>query len=465
MPETDSPAASLPTEFAPAERRERDDLLRLAEEVVRDPVVCSLMETVGGHVLVLSPERQILAASGGVLQALYADLATRLVGARPGEAFGCAHAEEGPAGCGTGEACQRCGAVLAILCAQASGEAATCECRMEVGDGGDPTVYHYRVRAVPTTAHGHAVILVILHDITRQRQRLAGERQFLHDLVNMVGAIMGWSDVLALSQPDGPAERILALSVRLSEQIAQYRAVSYAEEGALEVHPTALAAADTLADLRALFAGQEIARERTLWVDLPAGGLPYTSDPALVERVLGNMVRNALEASEPGAIVRIWCEAGPEGPVFRVHNPGVIPEPIAARIFRRGFSTKPGVGHGLGSYGMKLIAERYLGGRIWFESTRAAGTTFSLSLPADGPPAAAPSAPPVAPVSGSEGLDARLREAAVSAHVAFLCEMLERLERERPESAALLREVVDEYVQEHVGRALADYAGVGATPA
>jgi hypothetical protein len=69
---------------------------------------------------------------------------------------------------------------------------------------------------------------------------------------------------------------------------------------------------------------------------------------------------------------------------FHVHNPGEIPPAVAARIFQRSFTTKAGTGHGLGTYSMKLLGERYLGGKVSFTTGAEAGTVFSirLSLPA-----------------------------------------------------------------------------------
>jgi signal transduction histidine kinase len=54
---------------------------------------------------------------------------------------------------------------------------------------------------------------------------------------------------------------------------------------------------------------------------------------------------------------------------------------VATRIFQRSFTTKAEPGHGLGTYSMRLLAERYLDGQVVFESTPEKGTTFSLMLP------------------------------------------------------------------------------------
>jgi signal transduction histidine kinase len=104
------------------------------------------------------------------------------------------------------------------------------------------------------------------------------------------------------------------------------------------------------------------------------------TDDSLTRRILSNMLKNALEGSPEGATVTLGVRADGEHVEFRVHNPGAMPENVQRRIFQRSFSTK-GEGRGLGTWSMKLLAEDYLGGAVWFSSTPADGTTFFLELP------------------------------------------------------------------------------------
>ena len=66
--------------------------------------------------------------------------------------------------------------------------------------------------------------------------------------------------------------------------------------------------------------------------------------------------------------------------IFSVWNHKAIPESIRNRIFQRNFSTKEGIGRGLGTFSMKLIAEQLLKGRIYFQSSNGEGTRFYLCL-------------------------------------------------------------------------------------
>ena len=45
------------------------------------------------------------------------------------------------------------------------------------------------------------------------------------------------------------------------------------------------------------------------------------------------------------------------------------------------FSTKSSTGRGLGTYSMKLLGERYLGGAVSFSSSAEHGTVFTFELP------------------------------------------------------------------------------------
>ncbi len=105
----------------------------------------------------------------------------------------------------------------------------------------------------------------------------------------------------------------------------------------------------------------------------------FHSNFTLLMRVLGNMVINALEASTSGESIRMWCDIEKKTIVFCVWNRVPIPEHIAPRVFQKNFSTRKGIGRGLGTYSMKVIGEKYLGGKVWF-TTYEKGTTFRLAL-------------------------------------------------------------------------------------
>ena len=100
----------------------------------------------------------------------------------------------------------------------------------------------------------------------------------------------------------------------------------------------------------------------------------------MLGRVLGNLVKNAVEASSGGMKVVVGAAPVDGGVEFWVHNASAIPREAQLQVFQRSFSTK-GAGRGLGTYSVRLFAERYLGGKVSFESSEESGTIFRVVLP------------------------------------------------------------------------------------
>jgi PAS domain S-box-containing protein len=122
------------------------------------------------------------------------------------------------------------------------------------------------------------------------------------------------------------------------------------------------------------------------YCDLP---LAAANSPRLAQVAL-NLVHNALESmSEPGEL-RVRTLVDETGRVvFEVEDTGMgIPPDVLARIFDPFFTTKPiGSGTGLGLAICHQIVAGF-GGAITVRSTVGQGTTFRVSLPRAGAPAA-----------------------------------------------------------------------------
>jgi signal transduction histidine kinase len=134
-----------------------------------------------------------------------------------------------------------------------------------------------------------------------------------------------------------------------------------------------------LTDIVDLYEGQEFARMRLLRIDAASAHFSFVSDVTLLRRILGNMVKNALEATPEGEVVTLGAELTGGQLTFWVHNSAVIPMAYRQRVFQRDFSTK-GSGRGLGTYSMKILGN-FLAGEVSFVSSTKLGTRFELRLP------------------------------------------------------------------------------------
>lgn len=177
------------------------------------------------------------------------------------------------------------------------------------------------------------------------------------------------------------AEMARQVADDLIDQIRAQRDLAAAERGDLKAEPQGLDAGELLQELRSAYVKHPAAEGKHIAAPAIVGPTGIVSDPVLLRRVLGNLLKNALEASAAGETVTLAFTNDRE-PTFRVHNEAVMPESVRLQLFQRSFSTKGGTGRGVGTYSVKLLTETYLHGRVSFDSSPGAGTTFVITLPA-----------------------------------------------------------------------------------
>ena len=114
--------------------------------------------------------------------------------------------------------------------------------------------------------------------------------------------------------------------------------------------------------------------------------LPAHVDAPRLQRVVGNLVGNAIKYSPDGGEVNIKLEAHDTDVILTVRDRGVgIPGADQTRVFER-FQRGTNVegrfqGTGIGLAGAKQIVEQH-GGAITVKSTVGKGSTFTVRFPA-----------------------------------------------------------------------------------
>lgn len=119
-------------------------------------------------------------------------------------------------------------------------------------------------------------------------------------------------------------------------------------------------------------------------VEIPENLPPVKADPDRVERILMNLLTNALKYSPTDTGILITARRAGEEVVTSVidRGLGISPEdlPHVFERFYRAKGARKAQGLGLGLYITKMLVEAQ-GGYIWIESEIGTGSTFSFALP------------------------------------------------------------------------------------
>lgn len=210
-------------------------------------------------------------------------------------------------------------------------------------------------------------------------------RAVSHDLRSPLTAIRVAADGLsndALDLGAGDRDDLLATirseAARLERLVANLLDISRLEAGGATPRPE-LWAVDGLVSL----ALEAVPDSERVHVELDDSTPPVRVDPAHIERVLANVIENALAATPPTR--RVVVAAQVDGGEVRIRvddeGPGLDPDALD-RIFEpfeRGGERAHGSGLGL------AIARGFAetnGGRLWAEASPLGGAAFVLALPA-----------------------------------------------------------------------------------
>jgi signal transduction histidine kinase len=121
----------------------------------------------------------------------------------------------------------------------------------------------------------------------------------------------------------------------------------------------------------------------TILFELPENMLPViTADAAMINRVLRNIISNAIKYTDREGTITIRLSDNDEAVLVQIIDTGVgIPENHLSYIFDAFYRvSRDSKGSGLGLAISKTIIEAH-GGRIWAESSPGKGSIFSFTLP------------------------------------------------------------------------------------
>ena len=371
------------THFAPAKRSTAEQILREYEEVESQNFFTKIFSSMTGIGAVIDKNRQIVYANDDMLSMLGINSLEPILGKRPGEIISCMYSAEEPSGCGTARACAYCGAVNAIIDSQRTGIKTMKETRISSIIDGKHKSWDLNVISTPISFNGDLFYVLILQDISEEKRRAALERIFFHDLLNSAGGLHGLLTILKEGTSPTETREIVNLSEAITESIIEeillQRQIRAAENGELKVKIDLTNSIDLLDSAIGKISFHEVGKDRSIVKAADSVNIEFETDKLLLQRVLINLIKNALEATRVGGTVLTGIKNDEDKIIFWVKNDQVIPQDVQRQLFQRSFTTK-GTGRGLGTYSIRLLTENYLEGKAMFLSNESEGTVFSIEL-------------------------------------------------------------------------------------
>jgi signal transduction histidine kinase len=210
----------------------------------------------------------------------------------------------------------------------------------------------------------------------------------VHDLRNPLSVMIGFFELLRMTAAQklsaSELEQVTIVEEsadRLNAMITSLLDVHRLEEGEM---PIEMIACDLREVARTATQAARELRNGSFSLQLPASPVIAPADANLIERVIANLVSNALKFTTPQQHVRVSVEA--EGANVRVsvidEGPGIPPELHSCVFDKFGQIEGRNCVHssGLGLTFCKLAVEAH-GGTIGIESVVGKGSTFSFTLP------------------------------------------------------------------------------------
>ncbi len=358
---------------------DKPDIIRKqARGILNSTIFRELLQDAPNVIMILNTKRQVIYLNRNPVDPDKRDQGKQ-PGQKAGDCLGCINVSKGELGCSSAEFCRVCGFNLAITASE-KGRVAENECNIALKNGTSLTL---SVHTKPFYFNDERFIFCALENISEKKRRQMLENIFLHDILNTAAVLKGLSE----AYEEMPAKRIKMMlgevAANITDEIQSYKLISNAETHTLAIKHEHVNIRGIIQEVVQSMRSIQKFSNRKIEINHDEGNI--ITERTLLRRVLINMLKNALEASNNKNAVQISGHLEPESghAVFLVKNPQLIPKADQLKLFQKSFSTK-GRGRGWGTYSIKVLTEKYLEGSVNYSSKTGEGTIFTIRIPSLG---------------------------------------------------------------------------------
>lgn len=213
-----------------------------------------------------------------------------------------------------------------------------------------------------------------------------------HELRTPLGLILGHATFLRElvgKEYEAQLDTIIKNATKLKEIVEDLSDVDNVQNGAARVRSHKVAMARIAEDVVLTF--QDEAKSKNITLACVTGDIPYfiEADGVKINIALSNLVKNAIQFTDPGGTVKVSVEEDSGYVKVAVSDNGLgIPARDLPKVFDRFFQVETHLTRRFGGMGLGLSVAKSMielhGGRIWVESEEGKGSTFTFLLPTNG---------------------------------------------------------------------------------
>ena len=234
--------------------------------------------------------------------------------------------------------------------------------------------------------------VIIMRDVTLEKEIEGARETFFHmithDMRAPICSIQGYTELMqkhGAATPDSARylDAIMRSSNRLKGMVEDILNMIKLERGEMRLTPVSIDGGELCSRMFELHQPLAERRQITLFSPPSDGKVVFNGDMALLERVVANLVGNALKFTPAGGTVGLSCRAKGMDALFKVVDSGPgVPETMREEIFKKHFQQEEHkhMGFGLGLAMCKMAVELH-GGRIWADAGTERGAVFAFTIP------------------------------------------------------------------------------------